>query len=58
MSQAESLMAAMSAIGRGEPDFQAFLYEGGAHSPLTLSGSVTRTSDFLLALLGTPLALQ
>lgn len=56
VSQAESLIAAMAVTGRGEPDFQAFLYEGGTHSPLTLPGSIGRAVSFLLALLPAPLA--
>ena len=47
VSQAESLIAAMEALGRTEPDFQSFLYEGGGHNPLSLSGSVDRAVDFL-----------
>lgn len=58
VSQGEALITAMAAIGRGEPDFQGFLYQGGSHSPLTLSGSVGRTADFLGALLPIPLAHQ
>jgi acetyl esterase/lipase len=33
VSQAERLIAAMEAAGRGEPEFQAYLYEGGVHDP-------------------------
>jgi dienelactone hydrolase len=51
VSQAQSLIAAMTALGRGEPDFQAYLYEGGTHNPLGLPGSITRAVDFLLAIL-------
>ena len=58
VSQGESLISAMAAIGRGEPDFEGYLYDGGTHNPLTLVGSVGRTADFLLALLATPLVLQ
>ena len=56
VSQAESLIAAMATIGRGEPDFQYFLYEGGTHSPLALPNSIGRAVAFLLALLPAPLA--
>jgi acetyl esterase/lipase len=55
VSQGQSMISAMAAIGRGEPEFQGFLYDGGTHNPLTLAGSVTRTADFLRALLPTPL---
>jgi acetyl esterase/lipase len=55
VSQAESLIAAMTANGRAEPDFQAYLYPGGAHNPLTLPGSIDRAVVFLRALLPAPL---
>jgi len=55
VSQAQSLIDAMAAIGRGEPGFQAYLYDGGSHNPLTLLGSFGRTTDFLTALVPTPL---
>jgi dipeptidyl aminopeptidase/acylaminoacyl peptidase len=51
VSQAESLIEAMEGLGRGEPDFQAYLYPMGTHDPLTLPGSVSRTIEFLNALL-------
>jgi len=54
VSQARSLIDAMAAIGRAEPGFQSYLYEGGSHNPLTLLGSLGRTTDFLVALLPTP----
>lgn len=50
VSQAEALIAAMAALGRAEPDFQAYLYEGGTHNPLSLAGSIPRAVDFLEAL--------
>ena len=56
VSQAESLIAARAALGRGEPDFQAFTYSGGGHNPLTLSGSIGRATSFLLELLPAPRA--
>ena len=51
VSQAESLIGAMEALGRTVPEFEAFLYQGGGHNPLTLPGSVGRAVDFLSALL-------
>jgi dipeptidyl aminopeptidase/acylaminoacyl peptidase len=54
VSQAESLIAAMSALGRGEPDFEAYLYPAGTHNPLSMPGSVERTVDFLSLLLAVP----
>lgn len=50
VSQARSLIDALIALGRGEPDFEWYLYEDGGHNPLTLGGSVARTVDFLEAL--------
>ncbi|MDX1646064.1 MAG: hypothetical protein R3304_02875, partial [Longimicrobiales bacterium] len=50
VSQAQALIDAMSSLGRGAPDFQAHLYEGGTHNPLSLSNSIPRTVDFLAAL--------
>lgn len=51
VSQAESLIAAMAAIGRGEPDFEAYLYPGGTHNPFTLPESIPRAIAFLSMLL-------
>ena len=51
VSQAESLIETMQKLGRGEPDFQAYLYPTGTHSPFTLPGSVSLTIEFLNALL-------
>ncbi len=53
VSQAELLIQAMTAIGRTEPDFESFIYEGGGHSPLSLPESLTRTIEFLSRLLAT-----
>lgn len=50
VSQARSLIDALTALGRGEPDYEWYLYEDGGHNPLTLGGSVARTVDFLEAL--------
>ncbi|MDX1493614.1 MAG: hypothetical protein R3253_06130 [Longimicrobiales bacterium] len=50
VSQAYSLIDAMDALGRGEPDFQAYIYEGGTHNPLSLANSIPRAIAFLEAL--------
>lgn len=50
VSQAEALIDALTDLGRGEPDFESYLYEGGTHNPLSLANSVGRTVDFLEAL--------
>ena len=51
VSQAESLIAAMVALGRMEPDFEGNLYPSGTHNPLTLPGSIPSAVDFLSQLL-------
>ena len=56
VSQAESLIAAMTAAGRGEPEFEAFLYPGGGHNPLTLPGAIERAASFLSQALAPPAA--
>jgi dipeptidyl aminopeptidase/acylaminoacyl peptidase len=50
VSQAESLIDALEAIGRGPPDDEFFLYQGGTHDPVTLGDSVERSRAFLEAL--------
>lgn len=50
VSQAEALIAAMEGLGRGEPEFEGWLYEGGTHNPLSLANSIPRTIAFLEAL--------
>jgi acetyl esterase/lipase len=56
VSQAERLIEALEALGRGSPDDGFFLYQGGLHNPLTLQGSVPRTLDFLEVLAAPQLA--
>jgi len=51
VSQAESLISALEAAGRSEPDVQAFLYEGGTHDRGALIGALERTRGFLVTLL-------
>ena len=47
VGQAQAMIAAMGAIGRGEPDFEATLYPGGTHNPFTLPGSIDASVRFL-----------
>lgn len=54
VSQAESLVAAMSSLGRGPPGFEAHLYPGAGHSPFTMLESLGRATAFLEALLPAP----
>lgn len=51
VTQAESLIATLRAIGRGAPRDEWYLYPGGGHDPLTLPGSFPRTLAFLGPLL-------
>ncbi len=52
VSQAEALIAAMEALGRGEPDFEAYIYEGGGHDFLDLRAAIPRAVAFLARALG------
>lgn len=52
VSQAESMIMKMSDIGRGAPDFEAFIYEGGTHDILSLDGAIPRSVTFIQRLLG------
>ena len=45
--EAERLIEVMQGLGRGEPDFEFFLYDGGGHDPLTLPGSLPRARSFI-----------
>lgn len=47
VSQAESLMRTMAALGRSSPDFEAFIYEGGGHDFLALAGAIPRAVEFM-----------
>ena len=47
VSQAHALIAAMEALGRGEPDFEAYIYEGGGHSLLALAEAIPRAVEYL-----------
>lgn len=50
VSQAQRLIDAMQALGRGAPNFEYYLYQGGGHHPLTLPGSLERAQRFLAPL--------
>ena len=51
VSEAERLIEVMLGLGRGEPEFESYIYEGGVHNPLTLAGSIPRTQAFVSRLL-------
>ena len=46
VGEAERLIEVMMGLGRSEPEFEWYLYEGGGHDPL-LPGAIGRTRDFL-----------
>jgi acetyl esterase/lipase len=50
VSQANSLISVMDALGRVEPDFEGYLYPGGTHNPFTLGGSFPLAVSYLGAL--------
>ncbi len=51
VGEAERLIAVMQGLGRGAPDFEAYLYEGAGHDPLSMLASIPRTRSFLERLL-------
>jgi dipeptidyl aminopeptidase/acylaminoacyl peptidase len=52
--ESERLAEVMHRLGRAEPGFEVFIYEGGVHDPLSLPGSLPRARTFLSrVLLGT-----
>lgn len=50
VEESERLAEVMHGLGRGEPEFEAFIYEGGVHDPLSLPGSLPRVQAFLARL--------
>lgn len=50
VEEAQHLVSAMQALGRGPPEFQAYIYPGAGHSPLAMPQSVPRVRSFLEAL--------
>ena len=50
VSQAHALIAAMDGIGRVPPAFEAYIYEGGGHNPLSMPGSGPRASAYIASL--------
>ena len=51
VSQGQSLVSAMQAAGRDEPDFEYYIYPGGTHSPFALESSFERAAAFLSRML-------
>ena len=52
VSQAESMIRAMEEIGRGAPEFEAYIYPGGTHDITSMPESIPRGLEFLRNLLG------
>lgn len=47
VSQAESMILTMEALGRTPPMFEGFIYEGGGHDFFSLTGAIPRAVEFL-----------
>ncbi len=56
VGEAERLIEVMQGLGREAPGFEFYLYEGGTHDPLSLTGSIPRARAFLGRLLSPALA--
>jgi dipeptidyl aminopeptidase/acylaminoacyl peptidase len=55
VGEAQRLIEVMQRQGRGEPEFEWYLYQGGGHDPL-LPGAIGRTREFLSRLVAPMLA--
>ncbi len=53
VTQAESMIRAMEEIGRGPPEFEAYIYPGATHDITSMPASIPRGVAFLNNLLGT-----
>lgn len=53
VTQAESMIRAMAEIGRGPPEFEAYIYPGGTHEITSMPSAIPRGVAFLRGLLGT-----
>ncbi len=52
VSQALAMIEAMEALGRGAPDFEAYIYDGGGHDLFGLNQAIPRAVEFLARALG------
>ena len=52
VGEGERLIEVMLDLGRGAPEFESYIYEGGTHDPISLAGSLPRTRSFLSQLSG------
>ena len=53
VTQAESMIRTMEQIGRGAPEFEAYIYPGGTHDITSMPSAIPRALVFLRNLLGT-----
>lgn len=53
VTQAESMIRAMREIGRGPPEFEAYIYPGATHDITSMPSAIPRGLAFLRNLLGT-----
>ncbi len=53
VTQAESMIRAMAEIGRGPPEFEAYIYPGATHDITSMPSAIPRAVAFLRNLLGT-----
>ena len=53
VTQAESMIRAMTEIGRGPPEFEAYIYPGATHEITSMPSAIPRAVAFLRNLLGT-----
>lgn len=51
VSQAESMIRTMEALGRGPAEFEGFIYAGGGHDFLSLAGAIPRAVEFIAQVL-------
>ncbi|GAB4317946.1 MAG: hypothetical protein Kow0074_06860 [Candidatus Zixiibacteriota bacterium] len=51
VTEAERLIAVMTELGRGEPEFEPYLYTNGTHNPILLPGSIGRAESFIRRLI-------
>ncbi len=58
VGEAERLIDVMLGLGRGDPEFEHYIYAGGSHNPLTLTGSIGRTGTFISQLLESTLVAE
>ncbi len=52
VSQALAMIEAMEALGRGAPDFEAYIYDGGGHDLFGLNQGIPRAVEFLARAFG------